>query len=111
MIGFSSVPNFDVHLPGGDNVTSSLSLQMTIQDSWGCMAQVNLSTVVVRAETMMINDVIDHIQTHPQSLNNHSLIRLLSSGNQNIVSQVLNSFSSELNRMTDDNQQQAVSSN
>ena len=111
IIAFSSIPDFNVRLPAGDDRTSLLHLSVRIRDNFGCIVQVNLSTVTVRAETEMINDLIDQIQTSQQNLNHHSLVRLLSSRSQNMVSQVLNSLSVELNRMTDDNLEEAISSN
>jgi hypothetical protein len=94
MIGFSSISDFQVRLPAGENQT----LIIHIRDTLDCITEVNL-TVNVVPDTL---DLIENLQT--------STSQLLSSGNQNIVGQVITLISQEFNKMNSETIDKAVSS-
>ncbi|CAF1360361.1 unnamed protein product, partial [Adineta steineri] len=108
IIAFSSEYNFQVRLPTGDNETSLLNLVVYVRDLAGSVTQVNISSVNVIADTATINDLIDKITNSPSTITNNPIVRLLSSGNQNVVGQIMTSLSQEFNQMNSDNLDKAI---
>ena len=78
-IAFSSVSVFQIYLPSGENQ----NLFVEIRDHLNCVIQYNLSSISV--------------QTDSQLIINNQILNLLSSQNQNIVSQLLISLSQQMN--------------
>ncbi|CAF1190677.1 unnamed protein product, partial [Adineta steineri] len=109
MIAFSPEDNFQVRLPAGDNETSSLNLVVYVRDLAGSVAQVNISSVNVIADSVTINDLIDKIINSSSTITNNPIVRLLSSGNQNVVGQMIISLSQEFNQMNSENLDNAIS--
>ncbi|CAF1566718.1 unnamed protein product, partial [Adineta ricciae] len=101
MIAFSSVTQFQLQLPAGDEQTAMLNLVVYVRDLLDCVTEVNMSAVHVIADTVAINQLMESIQISSSSttLSGNPTVQLLSSGNQNIVGQVLTSFSQQLNLM------------
>ncbi|CAF0846743.1 unnamed protein product [Adineta steineri] len=110
IIAFSPEDNFQVRLPAGDNETSLLNLVVYVRDLAGSVTQVNISSVNVIADTATINDLIDTITNLSSTITNNPIVRLLSSGNQNVVGQIMTSLSQEFNQMNNDNLDKAISS-
>jgi len=91
MIAFSSVSTIEIRLPSGNDQR----LIIQIRDQLNCLTEYNLSSLVsVRSDFESIDNPI---------------VNLLSSGNQNTISQVLISLSREFNKMNTENIQKAVS--
>ncbi|CAF1525374.1 unnamed protein product, partial [Adineta steineri] len=109
MIAFSSEYNFQVRLPAGDNETSLLNLVVYVRDLAGSITQVNISSVNIIADFEIINDLIDKITNSSSTITNNPIVRLLSSGNQNVVGQMIISLSQELNQMNSENLDKAIS--
>lgn len=95
LIAFSSVSIFSVYLPPGVDPSLTLQLVMSIRDTMNCIAQVNLSSVIVRSDT----DALDQLMNDFQTSTNNPLVSLLSTGNQNRVAQVLGSLSQQANQI------------
>ncbi|CAF3967703.1 unnamed protein product [Adineta steineri] len=110
MIAFSTEYNFQVRLPAGDNETSLLNLVVYVRDLAGSVTQVNISSVNIIADLATINDLIDTITNLSSTITNNLIVRLLSSGNQNVVGQIMTSLSQEFNQMNNDNLDKAISS-
>ncbi|CAF4244540.1 unnamed protein product, partial [Adineta steineri] len=110
IIAFSSEYNFQVRLPAGDNETSLLNLVVYVRDVVGSVTQVNISSVNVIADLVVINDLIDKVTNSSSTITNNAIVRLLSSGNQNVVGQMIISLSQELNQMNGENLNKAISS-
>lgn len=110
MIAFSSVSNFQVQLPAGDDQTSLLNLIIDIRDQLDCITEYNISSVTVIPDSEGINDLMNNIQSSSNSINNNPIVRLLASGNQNTVGQILTSLSQQFNKMNNQSLNQAVSS-
>jgi hypothetical protein len=111
MIAFSSVSNFQVQLPAGDDQTSLLNLIIDIRDQLDCITEYNnISSVTVIPDSEGINDLMNNIQSSSNSINNNPIVRLLASGNQNTVGQILTSLSQQFNKMNNQSFNQAVSS-
>jgi len=102
MIAFSSIEDFQVRLPAGDNETSLLNLIIHIRDKLDCITEVNLTVSVTL-------DSIDSIKNLQDSTDN-SILQLLKSGSQNMVGQVVTSYSQEFNKMNSETIDKAVSS-
>ena len=97
MIGFSSLPTLSLRLPAGQTNTSSLQLIVVIRDPMDCVVEVNLPSVVVRKDTVEIDQLVQSLQTSTYAPNSNPLVQILSSGNQNAVGQVLTSLSQHFN--------------
>jgi hypothetical protein len=110
MIAFSTVSDFQVRLPSGDNQTSLLNVAIYIRDILDCLTVVNMSSVSVITDSVVINDLINSIQSSSSSITSNPLVQLLSSGNQNTVGQVLTSVSQQFNTMNSANVDKAASS-
>ncbi|CAF3754605.1 unnamed protein product [Adineta steineri] len=109
IIAFSSEYNFQVRLPAGDNGTSLLNLVVYVRDLLNSVTQVNISSVNIIADMAIINDLIDKITNSSSTITNNAIVRLLSSGNQNVVGQMIISLSQELNQMSSENLDKAIS--
>jgi hypothetical protein len=110
MIAFSTVSDFQVRLPSGDNQTSLINVAIYIRDILDCLTVVNMSSVSVRTDSEIINDLINNIQSSSSAITSNPLVQLLSSGNQNTVGQVLTSVSQQFNTMNSANVDKAASS-
>ncbi|CAF3707907.1 unnamed protein product [Adineta steineri] len=110
IIAFSPEDNFQVRLPAGDNETSLLNLVVYVRDLADSVTQVNISSVNVIADTATINDLINKITNSSSTITNNPIIRLLSSGNQNVVGQIFISLSQQFNQMNSKNIDKAISS-
>jgi hypothetical protein len=111
MIGFSSMSNFDVQLPAGDDNTSTVNLIVHIRDTLECVAEYNMSSVSVIPDTAGINNLINNLQVSTSAVNNNPIVQLLAGGNQNTVGQIITSLSQVFNKMNTQNLENAVSSN
>jgi len=110
MVAFSSVSIFQVRLPAGDNQTSLLNLVIYVRDILDCITEVNMSSIIVQVNSNDINNLINVLQSSSNQINNNQFIQLLSSGNQNVVGQVITSLSQQFNQMSNENVDNAVSS-
>ncbi len=97
MIAFSPISDFEVLLPAGE-----LQLIIQIRDTLDCITEVNLTVNV-------LSDSIDLIK-NLQNPKDNSIDQLLTSGNQNIVGQVITSISQEFNKMNSETINKAISS-
>ncbi|CAF4271883.1 unnamed protein product, partial [Adineta steineri] len=109
MIAFSTEYNFQVRLPAGDNKTSLLNFVIYVRDFLNSITQVNISSVNVIRDFAIINDLIDKVKTSSSTITNNPIVQLLSSGNQNVVGQMIISLSQELNQMNSENLDKAIS--
>ncbi|CAF4446016.1 unnamed protein product, partial [Adineta steineri] len=75
----------------------------------GSVIQVNISSVNIIADFATINDLIDKITNSSNTITNNPIVRLLSSGNQNVVGQMIISLSQEFNQMNNENFDKAIS--
>lgn len=70
-----------------------------------------MSSIVVTVDSQGIENLIGSFQTSSSALNRNPLVRLLFSGNQNVVGQILASLAQEFNQMNSHNVDTAVASN
>jgi hypothetical protein len=110
IIAFSSISEFEVRLPFGDDNTSILNLFISIRDTLGCITEFNMSSIIITPDLLGINDLINTFQNSIDSLTINPFIRLLSSENQNTVGQILTSLSQQFNKINIESLQTAVSS-
>ena len=106
MIAFASMSSFQIRLPVGNPV----NLIVHIQDTYDSVTEYNLTSPIVVPDTVGINNLIQNIQVQTNAINNDPIVQLLSTGNQNIVGQVLTSLSQVFNQMNTENFDNAVSS-
>lgn len=111
MIAFSSLSNTDLRLPVGTGNKSLIHLIVQIRDRLDCITEYNLTSVIVVPDTEGVNDLINTFQVSSTSaVNNNPIVQMLSSGNQNAVTQTIASLSQVFNQMNTENLDQAVSS-
>ena len=107
IIAFSFQPIFQVRLSTPDDQNQTLvHLIARIRDRLDCRNEVNLTSVLIIADTSAITSFIDHLQNS----NDDPFIDLLASGSQNLVGQLITSFSQYFNRINNDNLEEARSS-
>jgi hypothetical protein len=106
MIAFSPVSQFQVLLPAGNGNTSILNLFIQLRDTFDCTTEINLTSVIVLQDSIDVTDLVNNLQNSTSN----SVVQLLSSGNQNIVAQVITSFSQQFNQINTNNTQTAVAS-
>ena len=110
LLAFSSVPDFSLQLPSPNGNETQLNMVATIRDTLDCVSSVNLSTVVVTVDASSITQFVDALANSVGTLATNPLARLLSSGNQNTVAQVIISLSQQLNRIDEHSLTDALSS-
>ena len=109
-IGYSPVSTLSVRLPSGNGQASSVKLLVLIRDLLDCVTEVNISSVTVSPDTISIDRLINDLHSSPTGLTASPLVQLLSSGNQNLVSQVITAVSQQLNSLNTDSIDQATQS-
>jgi hypothetical protein len=110
MIAFTSVSNFQVQLPAGNDNSSLVNLIVHIRDTLDCFAEYNISSPSVVPDTAGINDLIDNLKASVSVRNSNPIVQLLAGGNQNTIGQVITSISQVFNQMNTDSLQNTVSS-
>jgi hypothetical protein len=101
IIAFSPISEFEVRLPSGNN-----NLIVQIRDTLNCITEYNISSRInIQPDSVEPVDIINILK----SLNNNPLVRLLSSGNQNIIGQVITLLSHELDKINNETINQAAS--
>lgn len=112
MIGYSPLSTLSIRLPSNRRglQTSTVNLRVLIRDLLDCVTEVNISSVLVSPDTVAIDRLINGIQSSSTGLTSNPLVQLLSSGNQNLVSQVITSVSQQINTMSTDTIDQATQS-
>ena len=106
IIAYSSISLFEVRLPIGEDSTFFIQ----IRDNLDSITEYNLSSVIVRLDLIEMNEFINQIENLPKHLPSNSIARLLASENQNIVTQIMNSLSQQLNQINIENINRTVSS-
>ena len=110
MLAFSSVSDFSIRLPSPNTNQTQLNLLVTIRDTLDCVISVNLSTVNVIMDVSPISQLVEQIYNSTGSLTSNRMVRLLCSGNQNTVAQLIISLSQYFNQIGEKNIGDAVSS-
>ena len=111
IIGFSSYPKIEVRLPVGNGNQSLIHIIASIRDKRDCVKEFNLSSVIVTiGDSQELTNLIENIQNSNNEMNNNPFIRILSSGNQNQVDQIIRSLSQQFNQINSQSQQNAIES-
>jgi hypothetical protein len=111
MLAFTPESYSQLRMPAGDDNTSSLNLIAYVRDMLDCVAEFNMSSLTVVPDSAGIASFVDAVQNPGSEITNNPLVRLLFSGNQNTVGQVITSLSQEFNKMNSQSVANAVSSN
>ncbi len=91
MLAFSSESDIQLLLPSTNDNTSLLNIVAYISDTYNCVTEFNMSSVLVEQDLSAIDSL--------QNSTNNALIQMLASGNQNRISQVITSLSQQLNQI------------
>ena len=107
IVAYSYVSTFQVYLPkSGSNDASTINLLIEIRDYFNCITQVNISSVIITVDS----NELDSLLTSSNEINTgNKIIRLLSSGNQNVVGQLMTSVSQQFNEINNENIDDAIS--
>ena len=101
----------ELRLPAGSGNDSLVNIIIEIRDTLNCITEFDLSSISVRIDTAITNELINILQqTNTQSINSNPVIQLLSSGNQNTIGQVLTSLSQIFNEINQQNLETTVQS-
>jgi len=102
MLAFSSESDIQLLLPSTNDNASLLNIVAYITDTYDCVTEFNMSSVLVEQDLSAIDSL--------QNSTNNALIQMLSSGNQNRISQVITSISQQLNQINNQAIETAVAS-
>jgi hypothetical protein len=102
MLAFSSESDIELLLPSTNDNTSLLNIVAYISDTYNCVTEFNMSSVLVEQDLSAIDSL--------QNSTNSALIQMLSSGNQNRISQVITAISQQLNQINTEAIETAVAS-
>ncbi|UJR24498.1 hypothetical protein I4U23_005873 [Adineta vaga] len=91
MLGTTFLSNLQVYLPTSIDNTSWITIIVYIRDELNAVVSVELPSVMVIPDWNEINEFMNMIN------NNNSIVRLLESGNQNIIAQIIISISQIIN--------------
>jgi hypothetical protein len=109
MVAFSFMSTFEVRLPAGNDNTFSLYLFIHIRDTLDCVTEFNMSSVIVTVDSSGISNLINILQYSTSSLTTDPLVRLIASGNQNTVAQIVILLSQRFNSNNTESLQKFVS--
>ena len=110
MLAFSSVSYFNLRLPSPNGNETRLYLTVTIRDTLDCVTSVNVSSVLVTVDVSSMTQFVDALSDSTNTWTTNPLARLLSSGNQNTVAQVITSLSQHFNQIEERSVADALSS-
>ncbi|CAF3130688.1 unnamed protein product [Rotaria sp. Silwood2] len=95
MFAHSYVSNIQLLLSTTDDNTSLINIIVYIRDSYDCAAEFNISSIIIVPDWTYMENLIANFQNSTNDL----FVQMLSSGNQNMVSQVVTSLSQQFNIM------------
>lgn len=110
IVGFSSIPNFQVRLPADHENVSILNMIIHIRDTFDCVTEYNMSSVSVQFDSGSVSRLINNLKGSTNEINSNPFIRSLYGGNQNIIGQIITSLSQQFNRINMENIRNAASS-
>lgn len=91
MLAFSLVSNTQLLLPAANDNTSLLHIVAYIHDTFDCVTEFNMSSVLVEPDLTGINNW--------ENSTNNTYVQMLAGGNQNTVTQILTSVSRQFNKI------------
>jgi hypothetical protein len=106
MLAFSFESTIQLILPATNDNTSLLNIVGYIRDTYDCVTEFNISSVLIETDLTEIDEFINSFQTSTMN----SFVQKLASGNQNTISQVITSFSQQFNRINNQAIETALSS-
>jgi hypothetical protein len=102
ILSHTTKSSIKLRLPASIDQTSTLQIVVQIRDTFDSGTEVNLSSIIVLANSSAIKNLIDILQNSDNDLSNDPLIQLLSSDDQNTVGQIITSISQVFNEINDD---------
>ena len=97
MIAFTSLPTTNLYLPAGNENSSLLNIIVHIRDNHDCVTEYDLTSINIIPDSTPITTLINSLQNSSDDIYTNTFLRLLASENQNIVAQIITSFSCQLN--------------
>ena len=110
MVAYSSASRIELRLPAGVDNTSTVEITIQIRDILNAITEYNLGSVIVVSDTAEIDNLFSALsQPNTGSLNTNPTVQLLSSGNPNVVGQVISAVSQILNDINTEQLQSVAS--
>lgn len=108
MLAFSSMEPLELRLPVGTGPAFSLHLTVQVRDRRNCAVEVQVGPVYVMADQAAMDALLDMVFDSNDANSSNAIVEIFSTGNQNLASQVVTSFSQELNRNNKKSMEEAV---
>ncbi len=109
MVASTSDSHIQLRLPIGDDDIRSINMIIYIRDMLNAVTQYDIYFIDVLPDLITTNTLVDDLLIgNVTTINTHSMIQLLASGNLNTVGQVLTSLSQTLNGINRQNIETAV---
>jgi hypothetical protein len=110
MIGFSLIPTLQLRLPAGNNKNVSLNINVYIRDQSDCVQEYSIPPFYVYDDSKELENLFQSFKDVKNDLINNSLVKILLTGNQNEIGQILTSTSQQLNKINTNSLNNIVSS-
>jgi hypothetical protein len=110
MIGFKLTPMFQFRLLVENNKNISLNVNVYIRDRFDCVQEYSILPFYVYENSKQIEYLFQSFKDPKNDLINNSLVKILLTGNQNEIGQILISSSQQLNRINTNSFNDIVSS-
>lgn len=94
MLGTSDLPIYRCRLPADDD---ELLIVVHVRDQFGSMTEFQLTSVVVQAPPMVMNEWLISLQGRTSSTSSTDLHEILDTGNDETIGQIIISVSTYLN--------------
>ena len=110
MLGQTIEPTIQIRLPSNINLISTFHLTVSIRDTFNSIIEFSLPPVTILPDYLAIANFIDTLQKSNTDVSNDTIVRLLNSGDQNTVGQLLTSLCECFNQINDQNIESAAKS-
>ncbi|CAF1454324.1 unnamed protein product [Rotaria sp. Silwood1] len=105
MFAHSYTSTTQLLLSATNDNTSVLNIIVYIRDTYDCVAEFNMSSIIVTPDWKKMESLLGNLQNST----NDAFIQMLASGNQNMVSQIVTSLSQQFNTMNNQAIETAIS--
>lgn len=111
IVAYTNKSTLQIYLPVGDKHTSLFILIVYIRDTFNSFTKYEMKPVIVQPIHKEMNFLIDMLDNPTRDSMMFPLFNLLNSRNPNLVTQTINSLAFQLNQISEQNLEVAISSN
>jgi hypothetical protein len=102
MLGFTTESIYQLLLPSSIDQSSTLHIIVQIRDTFGCVTEFHVPSVIVLPDYLAISKFIDALQEPNNNSNGDSIVQLLGNSDQNTVGQIVTSISQVFDEMNNE---------